>query len=505
MKTDHGLKIMRALLVTAFFLLIPLLYVAAGCGSTTDTTPIPIPAPTGGYINGTAPGTDGKIIVYGYIYVAGAPLPNVTVTVTNTSIDSSINPGLKAGISPAISVTTTTDANGSFSTTIRASVGDNINIQYTDSATGRLSDATSTTVNNDTQPMSSTTMVPYDVDLDKDDSYAVIVANDGTNSEIIEINLATGAVVTRATFTAVTFDKVAVHSTLNHAAVLDTTNLMFYWYDLANLADDMTPTASATISTTPYDVAVVALDNNITNPYSAYDMIFVSHDINAAYGYLTAWAIYSNATLAAPNTDLSINHPSDDAAFPVACDAGSNPTCTGLSATNISLIQTAANQALLAIMAQFANGDKVTYFETPYINLAGPTVELELSLTSLATATSTAWDPYDLIWYQENTALMTDSTNGSLIALDKSGTNITASTLAVGTLPRGVYPDATNNRAFVADQTGNSVFNINMTNFTLSGTSYTANYAPTELVYDSNKIGVILTNPDAFRTIDITE
>lgn len=474
-----------------------------GEGVSPGPSPIPIPAPTGGYINGTAPDVNGKAFVYGFIEVDGIMLCDVTLIITNEDTGEA--------------VTVVTDANGFFSASINASAGDIIKVRYTDPATGEESEAASIAITSGIQPMSSNTMIPMDVDLDEDDGLAVIVANDGTNSEIIEIDMVTGEVHARATFAGKTFDKIAVHSGLDHAAVLDTGSRMLYWYDLANLADDMTAAGWDNFTTAPHDVAVIDLDN--TRPSTPFDFIAVANDLNTShpdyYGYITTFAINNNElhTLAYPRTTDSINSPKDQTSYGSICSAYSKPAC--VRATNVSLIETESGQVWMAIVAVYANGDKAVHFARTHQYddpIAGPTIYLEVTLASLhGTVLTAGVDPADLAWYDDDVALLTDTAGGNLIRLTASGVNdIDADSLPIGNYPMGLSADAAGSRAFVAAYTANSIVNIDMAGFQLSGTSYAASYKPTDLVYyqegSVEKLGVILTEPlPMFQTIDVSQ
>lgn len=497
MKPMPNLKIMRMLLVAAFISLLPLLIYATGCGGSSPTpTPISIPAPTGGYINSTAP-SEGKIFVYGYIYVEDEPLPNIDVLVTNTSTSGTAS--------------TTADENAYFSTEIEASVGDSINVQYQDPATGNMSDPSSFTTADKAQPMPTSGMIQQDVDVDTNEGYAYIVANDGTDSQIIQIDLATGSLAGQSPiYTDATFDKIAVHSGINYAAILDTgaASNQLYWCDLT----DVTGTCSRyDISNTPYDVAVSNLNDTPAPPTD--DMVVVSREYSN-WGLLDIFSIPDSApaTLNSSTTQNCISHP-DDTPYPW-CSAAM--TVTPLRATLLSITKDSSNRARLALAAEY-NEAGTTDVVVHYIYFSQLGNNISIAVPSPGTATYPASlelaagiNPYAIAWYAEGTALATDSVGGNLIMLEESGGTISSQSLAVGTGPKGVAGDSDNNRAFVADEGQDSVLTIDMTNFELSGTEYDAHYQPTELTYyggaSTGKIGVILTSPEQlFLIIDVSQ
>lgn len=512
MKTKQKIKVLK--IIVAAMLIVSFSIFAAGCSSsaTSDTAggmdgltgapPISIPAPTGGHIGATAPGANGKSLVFGHLYKEDTPLGNVDVTVTNQNTSDS--------------ATAVTDDSAYFSVDIPASKGDVLGVTYTDPISGEESEALEITVTDEIQPMSSVNMIPKDVALDKDDGIAVLVANDGTNSEIVEIDMTTGAHHARATFANKTFDKIAIHSGLNFAAILDAGNNMLYWYDLADLSNDMTPAGWDNFYTTPHDVAIVDLDN--TDSSTPFDFIVVSNDLDTraySYGFVTTYAINNNEahTLAYPRTQDSINSPESPDGYGSHCYSYSRPAC--VRATHVSLIDSADNRGWLAVTAEYSDGTKAVHFAltSQYKDpVLGPTISLEVTRASLhGTVIATGAEPDDLVWYEDDTALLADSTNKTLTRLDAAEYNdITGQNLSVGTRPMGVYPDAENDRAFVADEGANKIFDVAMTDLELSETSFTANYAPTKLVYYSEgsleKIGVIITSPEPlFQTIDVSQ
>lgn len=499
MRPDKKLKLMRILLAVSLTALLPLFFLSFSCGdSATGAPPVYLPAPTGGYINTTSPDANGNVMVYGYIYAEGLPVPDAEVAVNNAT--------------SGTSQTATADANAFFSVTIGASVGDSLSVSYTDPATGQTSEATTVTVTNETQAMSSTTMIQKDMDIDTNDGLAVIVANDGTNSEIVEINLATGSVQNRATFHSITFERVAVHSGLNYAAVLDTANNRLFWYDLANLADDMAETSNADISADSHDVAVANLEDT---PYTTEQMVVVSHDLNINYGFLSIYGISSGATpaLVSATTNNCIGHPSDTIYYPNC--SGSIDRYTPVAATRLDMVKNAANQAYLAVVVGYDNnGDrsKVVHFVTFFQGGLSANISLDLTLGEYFSELLDAGvDPYDIDWYNDTSALMTDSGGGSLFGLTMSGTDeIDSETLAIGTGIRGVASDSDNSAAYIADQSSDSILKVDMTAFAQSGTTYPAIANPTEIGYytsgDTRRIGAILTTPESlFKTIDVAQ
>jgi len=494
MKHINRLKIMRMFLAAAFISLLPLLVTATSCG--TDAPPVYLPAPTGGYINSTSPDADGNVMVYGLIYADGLPVSDAEVSVTNST----------AGTS----ATATADTSAYFSLTIAASVGDSLSVSYTDPATGQTSEATEITVTSETLTMSSASMVLRDMSIDTSDGLAVTVANDGTDSEIIEINLETGAPSARATFHNLLFEKIAVHSGLNYAAVLDTTNNRLHWYDLASLSDDMAELSTADIAAQSHDVAVANLEDT---PYTTDQMVVVSHDANVR-SILSIYAISSGATpaLVSASTNNCIGSPQDTAFYP-NCSAAS--AFSPVRATRLAMVKNAANEAYLALVADYDNNgtaSKVVQFVTFFQGATGLAITLDLTLGEYFSELLTdGVEPYDITWYNETQALMTDSGGGNLYRLTMSGTDeIDAETLAIGTSIRGVASDSDNNVAFVADQDADAILNVDMTAFDLSGTTWPAILDPTEIGYyisgSTQRLGVILTSPQSlFKTIDVAE
>jgi hypothetical protein len=476
-------------------------HAGAGCSSS-GAPPLSIPAPTSGYVTVTAPDESGNAHVYGFIVADGAVVPNATVTITNTTASVSVNTEKGLGKSSStVSTTTTTGADGSFSAQIAASTGDSIVVTYTDPASGQESDPLTTTVTGTVEPMSSTTMVPRAVDMGAD-GYAYLVANDGTNSEIIKVNMLTGA-LTRATFAGKKFDKIAVHSGMNYAAVLDTANKAMYWYNLANLANELTASGSAAFSSIIYDVAVVDLGaaGAVTD-----DFIAVSHDI-ADYGFFTTYAINSStgALYAGRTSGNCISHPSDTSYYPLCMIGVSNPS--PLRATKIDLIADSGNLARMTLVAEYNNAgttDKYAHFI--HFDQFGTDIYFSSSQTYRSVTVGSAADPYQLAWYNDMKAAFTDQTAGTLVKLYDDGSTLTATSLTLSTGPRGLYPDSANTRLFAAEQGTDKVLNVDMANFVLSGTSYSAIYDPTGVVYytdgTSHKIGVITTSPEpAFHVI----
>lgn len=100
--------------LTALMFLMMFSLLSSGCGGSSSAPPITLPAPTGGYIDGTAPDASGNAIVYGYIYDGSEFLAQVTVVVTNKDNNETES--------------TTTDAEAFFSVTIPASIGDEIGV-----------------------------------------------------------------------------------------------------------------------------------------------------------------------------------------------------------------------------------------------------------------------------------------------------------------------------------------------------------------------------------------
>lgn len=462
-----------------------------GCTSSTDAPPIYLPAPTGVYLGVTAPDVYGNAIVYGYIYADNEPRPGVTVTVTNNNTTAQAS--------------TTTSDTAYFEVIITAEVGHTLKVKYAEPTTGRESTETELIVSNDTQTMSSDTMVPYDVAGDLNDGQAILAANDGTNSEIIKADLATGQIIDRANFLNVTFDKIAIHNGRNHAAVLDTANRMLYWYDISNLSDGMAPTSWDNLNSEPIDVAVVQLNDT---PWTTDDMVVVSHNRNESdYGILSIYAIGTGETptLGFPTTTNCIGHPSDTTTYP-NCTANSNPKPS--KATEIDLTKMSTNQAAIAMLVEYDNDDKVIHFVSFNQAFSGAPITLNLSAGGYDSGILPAGsNPYALKWYDDNNALMTDIQSGDLLMFTAgSGSEITTRTLAIGTGIRSLATDSDNNRVFVADQTSNTVLNIDMTNFGLNGTTYGAKFNPTGLVYyqqdSADRLGVILTSPrPMFKTI----
>lgn len=486
---------MRVALAVIFFAMQPLVATMFGCGSSIVAPPITLPAPTGGYMNTTAPDANGNVLVYGYIYSESKAMPGVDVDVTNATTSTAAS--------------TTTDVNAYFLVSIAASVGDNLKVKYTDPATGEESAETDMPVSNSRQPMSSATTLVHDVDYDSGTGYAVIVANDGTNSQIIEVNPSNGAIVVRASFSNVLFDKVSVHGGFNYAAVLDTTSNTLYWYDLANLADNMTPGDWITLNDEVHDVAVADLDDT---PLTTSDLIVVSHDYNATnMSFLTTYVIASGGSSFFAGTAGCIPYPTD--IFYPTCSAANDPALSRV--TKIDFVKTADNWARLAMVAEYS-GAKAAHFvsftqigNNALINTGASPGTAKYPHSA---AIDASLDPYAIEWYNENIALMTNSATNALYKLDAStvGTLDVSSPLTVGIKPRGIATDSAGTRAFVANEDDNNVVNVNMASFALTGTSYTANYSPTHVIYyrDSatKKIGVALSEPEPmFGTIDITE
>lgn len=512
MKSDLRIKIMRILLAATFLLLMPLMIQALGCGggSTSSNPPISIPAPTGGYINGTAPSSvDGKALVYGYIMVDGTPKPNVNVKITNTTAVAAIAPSLKATVAPkAITVTTITDANAYFSTSIAATVGDTINIQYEDPTYLEYSDPASFTVGNKIQPIPTSGMIPQDVDIDTDTGYAYVVANDGTDSQIIAVDLTTGSIVKTIDYPSATFDKIAVHSSSGYAAVLDTdaSSNNLKWCDLS--ATGTGTCASYDPVGIPEDVAVIDLADS---PATTGDFVVITYAYsNTSYAFASTYPITtSGSSYVLDNAHLyniCISNP-DDRYYPTCLGSLTDPVPTG--ATLVTLTSTALNVPRMSIIAEYDDGSKVAYFF--YFTLSSGQVQLNTTAGTYLYATlTTGVTPYALEWYNISNALIIDTANNQLLKLTDATTTITQESIAAGTAPRGLAPDSVNNRAFVADYSANTVLKVDMTTFQLSGTEYNVRYGPTDLVYYSDgtvqSVGAILTSPEPlFQTIDVAE
>lgn len=461
-----------------------------GCGS--STPPIAIPAPTGGYINTTAPDSEGKVLVYGYIVANSQPQALIGVTVTNTTTSATS--------------AATTDVNAYFEANIAASVGHSLNVTYTDSS-GQTSQATAFTVSDENQRI---TMTPYDVALGVFD-YAYVVANDGVDSEIVEVNLTSGKVIREFTFAGKLFDKIAIASFINYGAILDSTNKTLYWYDFGNLASEMAATSTKTFTTTPNDVALVELD---TSPFVTDGMVVVSHDVNAGGGVLTTFPTditVTPVTLGVETSTNCIGYPTD----------ANYPNCPGttydaVGASRIGLIRTVNNSAHLAIVVYYSDGtDNQSAVHYVYFSQAGTGLSITFRLTAPPTYSSLSLDnnesPYAVSWYTDDVSLMTDTTNNTLIRLEETAGVLGSQTITLEG-PRGVFASSDKGHAYVADQgTEHTIRVIDMSNFTLDSTSYAANYGPTELTqyYDvttgAESLGVILTSPTSlFRTINIS-
>lgn len=494
MKTSNGLKIFRIMFVAALALLTPLFATATGCGGgATTSPPVYLPAPTGGYINTTAPDENGNILVFGLVYANSVPVPYAEVSVTNKNTTTV--------------ATATADDAAYFSLTIAGSIGDILSIIYTDPESGYTSEATELTVGNSLQAMSSGSMSPYGVAADTASDQSIAVANDGTNSEIIKIDIATGAIDTRAAFSNKKYDRIAVHSGLGFAAVLDTTSGELAWYDLSNLSSDMAATSTADISATPHDVAVADLD---ATPYTTDDFVVVTHDRNNLYGVVSIFPIVAGSppTLGAPSTNNCIGDP-DDATYYPNCSALSayTPTKAGIA----DIVRNSNNFAYLAFVEYYDTGTG----ELPVVHFAhftqgGIGVGFSFDLTPgnyFSTDLGASVVPYAIRWYTDTVALLTDPTLGVLYRLEEStGTSIASQPLTVGSSPLGVAADSANNRAFVADQAQSSIVGVDMTDFQLSGTTYPALFHPTDITYDENKLGVVLTIPlPLFKVIDVTQ
>ncbi len=497
MKHDSKIGFFKVLLVAAI-LLIPVIFTTiSGCGGG-DTTPVTLPAPTSGYIDGTAPDQEGNSLVYGFLYAEDELLTDTEVTATNDDTGDTESD--------------TSDATGFFSIMIGASIGDTISVRYIDPVTGQISEPTEIIITDNIQQMTSTAMVPKDVDIDTDDGIAMVVANDGTDSELIGIDLTTGQVTSRTTFHNLLFERIAVQSALDYAAVLDTTADRLYWYDLESLSDDMAETSNADIGAESYDVAVADLDGT---PYTTDELIVVSHDQNGVGGgFLSIFGIQTWGTpvIASATTTNCFGQPQDTTYYP-NCNAVS--AFTPLRATRLDMVRDSNNRAYLAMIAEYNNAgveSKVVHFVTFFQGGTGAPITLTYTAgTYFSELLDDIIDPYTIAWYDENTALMVDSTNALLHRLTASGTDaIDSRSISVGSQPMGVFGDSGNNRAFVADQTGNVVINIDMTNFLLSGTTYSANLAPTDLVYyedaTNQRVGTNLTSPiPLFESIDVSQ
>ncbi|MFH1874138.1 MAG: hypothetical protein ABH859_03010 [Pseudomonadota bacterium] len=490
---------------------------AGSGGGTTGSSPISLPAPTAGYITVTSPDASGKSLVYGYIYANNLPVGNATVKVTNTTAAAQANlAGKSLKAAGETLVTTTTDTTGYFSTSINANLNDTITVTYIDPGTGEESEAYSTTVNSNNQVLSSSsTMIPQDVAMDWDNGLAVIVANDGTNSEIIEINMATGLVYQRASFAGVLFDRIAVHSSFDHAAILDTTNDTLHWYDLAALADNIAATSSDAFEIDIHDVAIAELADV---PLTTADFVAVAHDFETEnFGFLDIYEINSGApySLNDPTRSNCLPTP-DDEDYP-NCSLTSDPM--PVRATKLDIIQTTLNYAKMVLFAEYAGGERVVHFAHFRSFIGAPLISFELrdpdsTLFPRSGDLDPEISPFDLSWYNDDLALMTDNNGTDLIMLAETNTTlgprIEATGLEVGTAPQGIATNPAGNEIYIADNSANSIVNVDMITSSLTTTSYTANVAPTQIVYypttTGGILGVIVTNPvPIFKTINITE
>lgn len=465
----------------------------AGCGSSTGTgtSPISIPAPTGGYLTASAPNPDGKSLVYGYIIVSDTRIPNVEVAVRNpTSSDSA---------------TATTNDEAFFSTLVSASLGDTIYVKYKDSDTDRWSEEATVTVDNETQPMSSAGMVPYDIALGSG-GLAYVVGNDGTDSEIAELDLVNKTVSNRAIFTNTTFDKVASHSGIDHIAVLDTAGDMLYWFDTETLEDDVSAVSEFGI-TDPTDVAIADLSPDATID----DVVMVS--VQSTTVSLRFYTIDpDNDTLSSTGT-FCFAHPDDAAGDSiVACSPGYTvqPTQT----TTVSAIVTTTDAARVSLITEYGDGS-TAYHWGLLTSTAPPAITVATDAGSLARSFSIEFetddDPNKIEWYNQTNALVTDSTNGNLMFLEEecpAACNIDRMETTAGTQPVGIVSDSDNNRAFVADEAGDNILGVDLTGGTvaLSGDNLTAQVGPTEMVYyesdGSGVLGVVLPASTVMKIID---
>jgi len=455
---------------------------------------ITIPAPTSNYINVTAPNADGKVLVYGYIYAdeskatvaKGAttktvvPLSGVTVIVTNAATGDEES--------------TTTDSTGFFSVLINGSIGDSIEVKYIDPETGEESQTTTIVVTNETSPLSAADGMKVKSVAVGPGDFAYVVSNDGTNSEISKIDMDDGATLsTTAKFSGKKFDRIAIHKTMNFAAVLDTSAKKLYWYNLSNLADDMAATSMEDISTTPTSVAVSDVANV---EIQSAGMVIVAHDVNNVSGIISLYMVSSDATptLGIPTTDNCLGHP-DDNAYPACDDVIIGPT----GATHVDVTKTSEGSARLAFVATYDDNGTTkravhfSYFDT-YTEL-GPMADFAEPYVSQTHGAGAMF--YDMAWYDGDTVLLTDNTNGNLLKFKDSSGEMGSETLAVGTDPTGIAVDESNGRAFVAVRSANAILTVDMSGFVLGDDSYDANYGPTWLVHDDGIIGMILTEPMA--------
>ncbi len=494
---------------------------AGAGGGSAGSTPISLPAPTGGYITVTSPDASGKSLVYGYIYDSNdQPVANTTVNVTNTTAAAQASlAGKSLKADGNTTVNTTTDDSGYFSTSIDASLDDTISVTYIDPDTGEESEAFTTNVTGENQLLSdSSTMLPKDVALDLDDGYAVIVANDGTNSEILEIDMTTGEVHQRATFSEQLFDKIAVHSSFDHAAVLDTTNNTLHWYDLANLANDMDPTSSSGFTYNIHDVAIAELDLTIAD---TPDLLVVSHDFNELdTGIIDIYEIDADSpyTLGTVTKDNCLSHPDDPEGYPTCSDGSDIPP---LRATKLSMIETTLSYAKLVVVAEYLGGSKAIHF-AHFRTWAGAAAGTNFYVRDAASAKfprggdlSSSVSPVSLEWYDDDLALITDSAGQNLIMLTESnsaadGPSVETSTLEVGMSPKGIAVNSSQDTIYIADNSANSIVDVDASSLNLSGTSQSADLGPTQLVYyptsDGGVLGVILTDPKPiFKIIDLSQ
>lgn len=478
----------KILFVTAILLTLACLAIVHnyGCGGSNPA------APAVGYLKASSADTDGNILVYGKIFVGDMPLANTAVLVTNRTSGRTSE--------------TTANADAFFSTTVKASSGNTINVQYYGTTQGQYSIATMVPIDADLHPLSSG-MTPIDVDIGEGDGFAYVLAGDGTNSQLIEVDLITGLIKRTRTFSNIVYDGIGVHHSINHVALLATgaSSNNLAWCGLADFSAD------CTLYTTPSAAKDMTIFDRDNSDPGELDMLFISRDYDETTGgYITAYPILSTNELGTPTNNLSIQHPTG-AGWPGPCTGASSPTCVGAKAVDLDLVETAANDAKIAIIVEFANGDHVLYFNKAYMNSS----QQILFTSSLETLSTRILDParsiYEMIWYDEGQLLMTDSTNGQLLDYKTSGwaSDIEESVLSVGTTPTCFHPDAANNRVFIANSGTNEIVKVDMPAFQLSGTSYQALYTPDDVVGYSNNshdhLSVLITNAPSLLMIDVVQ
>lgn len=400
-------------------LLIALTLFQQACGSASGAPPLSIPAPAPAKIRVTSPDDNGLVTVTGS---ADAVPGNNIVRVTNltasgmTPLKLVLEFFIRSAWAQAVTeVETTAAADGSFSLQIGAAVGDTLRLIFIDPSTGEESDPTDFTVPENSPPIAFS---PAAITVDGSGmAYAVGSSAGSGIASVIDLEL--NSIV--STFDLMTNDPQAVDfdPTDNKLVIVDPTNDLVLFVDLldptiqTSVAVDGAQSVAVDTTTNRAIVGTTNATNSIVLINLATETIFASAPITNADNPAAAY-------LGSPAVDAS-----------------------GSNAAIVSLFDDGSSQ----ITAKDLTVPAFTNFE----------VVADSSLQGVAL-------------FGTNQAIAVDASNNRVLFADLTGAS-SVSSLTVGSAPRHVAVDATDNEALVTNFDDHTVSIINLSSRTVTDTA----------------------------------